>query len=86
MDDFINILRHHEGEEGNRINGSMKNICMHEGSLISSETTGSMVVELKDGDINIWATGSSLPCLSTYKPMWFVESNVFLKKKIQIKQ
>lgn len=81
VDDFKNILRHHEKEEGNRLNGSMKNICMHDGSLISSETTGSMIVELINGEINIWATGSSLPCLSTYKPMWFVDSDVFFKEE-----
>ncbi|SHF19117.1 peptidase U34 [Caloramator proteoclasticus] len=81
VDDFKSILRHHEKEDGNRLNGSMKNICMHDGSLISSETTGSMIVELINGEINILATGSSLPCLSTYKPMWFVDSDVFFKEE-----
>jgi len=52
----------------------MKNICMHSKSIISSETTGSLVVELIDGEINIFATGSSLPCLSIYKPLWFVKN------------
>ncbi|SKA75543.1 Dipeptidase [Caloramator quimbayensis] len=80
VEDFKNILRHHEGE-GSIFNGSMKNICMHQKSIVSSETTGSMIVELINGEINIWATGSSLPCLSTYKPLWFVESDSFFYEK-----
>lgn len=80
VEDFKTILRHHETFEGNILNGSMMNICMHESSFISSETTGSMIVELINGEINIWATGSSLPCLSTYKPMWFVDSDVFFRE------
>lgn len=81
VEDFKSILRHHETCKGNILNGSMKNICMHYGSLISSETTGSMIVELINGEINIWATGSSLPCLSTYKPLWFINSDVFFKEE-----
>ncbi|MDO6354309.1 hypothetical protein Q3V94_04325 [Caloramator sp. CAR-1] len=78
VEDLFEILRYHTDLNSKNIfNGSMKNICMHEKSMISSETTGSMVVELIDGQINIWATGSSLPCLSTYKPLWFIDSDVF---------
>ncbi|KRQ86911.1 Peptidase family C69 [Caloramator mitchellensis] len=76
--DFMNILRHHEKDGCNPFNGSMRNVCMHQKSIISSETTGSMIVELKEGQINIWATGTSLPCLSSYKPLWFVDSDVFI--------
>lgn len=81
VDDFKSILRYHEGNNINMFNGSMKSICMHQKNLISSETTGSMIVELIDEQINIWATGSSLPCLSTYKPLWFVESDSFFYEK-----
>jgi hypothetical protein len=66
------ILRDHEFE---RIPGSMKNICMHAGrGLISSQTTGSMVVVLGD-NIEVWTTNSSAPCLSIYKPVWLARNS-----------
>jgi len=75
VEDFKAILRnHHNLNSKNILYGSMKNICMHSKSIISSETTGSLVVELIDGEINIFAPGSSLPCLSIYKPLWFVKN------------
>jgi len=52
--------------------GSMQCVCMHAGGgLITSQTTGSLIVRLKDESIDIWATGSSLPCISVFKPIWF---------------
>ncbi|AEH51712.1 C69 family dipeptidase [Pseudothermotoga thermarum] len=84
IEDFMKILCHHYNLKSlNFFNGSMKNICMHHGSLISSETTGSMIVELKDGNIEIWATGSPLPCLSVYKPIWFVGKELLWKEEEQ---
>lgn len=72
--DMKAVLRSHGGKadvEDFR-NGSMECVCMHAGGgLITSQTTGSFVVQLKDGEINIWATGSSIPCLSVFKPLWF---------------
>jgi hypothetical protein len=62
------ILRDHGGS---RLFGSMKNICMHAGTgLVSSQTTGSMVVVLGE-KIEVWLTNTSAPCLSFYKPVWF---------------
>jgi hypothetical protein len=73
--DAKEILRMHcdeiDGIEFNK--GSMKSVCMHAGGLVSGQTTGSMIVELLNNNISIWATGTSLPCISTYKPMWFIE-------------
>lgn len=75
IEDFKSILRYHYNlNSKNFLYGSMKNICMHSKSIISSETTGSLIVELIDGKINIFATGNSLPCLSVYKPLWFVDN------------
>jgi len=52
--------------------GSMECLCMHAGGgLITSQTTGSLIVQLKNGEVNAWATGSSLPCVSVFKPIWF---------------
>ena len=44
---------------------------MHSWSLISSETTGSSVVKLKDGIIKVYATLSPRPCSSIFKPLAF---------------
>ncbi|WP_126993438.1 hypothetical protein [Thermosipho globiformans] len=67
---MIDILRIHTDSK-NFINGSLKSICMHSGSLISSETTGSFVVKLKDRIIRIYATLSPRPCSSIFKPLAF---------------
>lgn len=72
--DMVNILRIHTDSK-NIINGSLKSICMHSWSLVSSETTGSFVVKLKDGEIKIYATLSPRPCSSIFKPLAF---NAFL--------
>ncbi|WP_214079564.1 carcinine hydrolase/isopenicillin-N N-acyltransferase family protein [Mesotoga sp.] len=62
------ILRDHENSKHL---GSMRNICMHAGaSLVSSQTTSSMVVVLGEKP-EIWITNSSVPCLSVFKPVWF---------------
>lgn len=71
------LLRSHGGnaEVENFRTGSMSCICMHAGGgPITSQTTGSFIVRLKEGRIDIWATGSSIPCLSVFKPIWFVKS------------
>lgn len=68
------VLRSHGSRHdvGGFRTGSMECVCMHAGGgLITSQTTGSLIVQLKDGRINIWATGSSLPCISVFKPIWF---------------
>lgn len=72
---MMDILRLHDEKHENPFRrGSMKDICMHGGGIVSSQTTGSVVVELKGGDIKVWATGSSLPCMSVFKPMWFTKN------------
>jgi dipeptidase len=47
-------------------------VCAHAsfGPVRSSQSVGSMVSHLtKDGDTH-WLTGTSAPCLSTFKPVW----------------
>jgi len=69
------ILRSHCNDKvGNFRSGSMKSICMHGGGVISSQTTGSMIAQLRSGSITLWCTNTSLPCLSLYKPYWFIEN------------
>lgn len=74
VEDMKEILRSHgirKDVAGFRT-GSMECICMHAGGgLITSQTTGSFVVRLKNGEVDIWATGSSIPCISVFKPIWF---------------
>lgn len=53
-------------------------ICMHATGLLNpSQTTGSMVVELRsDKPSTIWLTGTSSPCLSVYKPFFIGTSTL----------
>lgn len=53
--------------------GDMGNICLHaQGLLTPSQTTGSMVAELRgNAPSTVWLTGSSAPCLSVFKPFYF---------------
>lgn len=73
---MMEILRQHDDKNKKPPfeRGSMNDICMHAGGIISSQTTGSMAAELKDGKITIFATGSSLPCVSIFKPLWFTKT------------
>ena len=42
------------------------------GPINRSQTTGSMVAEIRKGEPpTIWLTGTSMPCLSIYKPYFF---------------
>jgi dipeptidase len=47
-------------------------VCMHAGfgPIRIDQTAGSLVVELENGQITAWATGTSLPCVSIFKPLW----------------
>lgn len=64
---FIGILRTHMGgaKEGFAEVGS---ICMHAGGLVGDNTTASYVAEIDGHNSMYFATGSSMPCLSIYKP------------------
>ncbi len=71
--DAINILRSHAGEEDfEPRHGAMNSVCLHAtGLLTPSQTTGSMVAELRPAPHSpIWATGSAAPCLSMFKPFF----------------
>lgn len=71
---LINALRTHapkvSGHEFSR--GSVGSVCMHAGSRIGDQTTGSFVAVLREGaPMTIWATGASVPCISAFKPVFF---------------
>jgi len=52
--------------------GHVGSICMHAGGLIGDHTTGSLVASLRpDKPITLWSTGSSTPCISAFKPVFW---------------
>ena len=51
--------------------GSVSSVCMHYGGLVGDHTTASMVVSLEKDRTVVWSTGSSLPCVSLFKPWLF---------------
>jgi dipeptidase len=68
------VLRDHGGEmtlpRYSRHAGAMSAPCMHAGGwLVGSQTTGSMVSELRPTDTTHWATGTAAPCLSVFRPV-----------------
>ncbi|MDF5690633.1 C69 family dipeptidase [Aquirufa aurantiipilula] len=82
--DAFQILRSHKIQEDfEPCQGDMGNICLHaQGLLTPSQTTGSMVAELRENaQSTVWLTGSSAPCLSVFKPFYFrtnaLNANVF---------
>ena len=73
-EELFAILRNHaEGFSGCEFKrGSVGSICMHAGGLIGDHTTGSLVAVLrKDKPITLWSTGSSTPCISAFKPVFW---------------
>jgi len=72
--ELMNILRNHnENIEGNEFNHcSIASVCMHAGGLIGDHTTGSLVAVLRpEKPITLWTTGSSTPCISAFKPVFW---------------
>ncbi len=63
----------HDSKAFSPDSSSMASVCLHaKGIATPSQTTGSMVAELrKDGRHTVWLTGSSAPCLSLFKPFYF---------------
>lgn len=72
LEEYFDILRQHiVSQESAIAKGSVKSVCMHAGGLIGDHTTCSMVSIVKDTFISVWITGSSTPCLSIFKPIYF---------------
>lgn len=74
--DFMAFLRQHPTAKDGKwrpdqaISGA--DVCMHAGygPIRIDQTVGSMVVELVEEKVTVWATGTSAPCLSIFKPFW----------------
>ena len=76
--DFISALKtHDEGAANPFARGSVSSACMHYGGMVGDHTTASIVVDLDSpapsGSVRtlIWATGTSCPCVSLFKPWIF---------------
>ncbi len=67
-------LRRHYPKDDNRVftHGSVRSVCMHAGGLVGDHSTGSLVAVLRRSNPStLWCTGSSTPCISTFKPVFF---------------
>ncbi len=74
VETMLGTLRHHAHEDFDPQTASLFNmeVCMHAGfgPIRASQSTASMVVYLDGSTPIIFATGTSAPCTSIFKPMW----------------
>ena len=71
METCLTALRSHDRGSDPFVRGSVSSACMHFGGMVGDHTTASMIVELAPDKTVVWATGSSLPCVSLFKPWLF---------------
>lgn len=67
----IRLMQTHALAPGVRgvVNGGLNSLCVHDGGFVSDvQTTAAWVSLLRSSGDSHWATGTSLPCLSLYKP------------------
>ena len=68
----MTALRSHDRGVGNPfVKGTVSSACMHFGGMVGDHTTASMVVSLEKNRTVVWTTGTSLPCVSLFKPWLF---------------
>jgi secernin len=70
---MMSTLRHHNDENFDPQSGITEvDVCMHAGfgPIRVSQSTASMVVYLDKGSPVVFATGTSSPCTSIFKPIW----------------
>ena len=79
---MMSILRDHnikptKIDNWNPSKGSMKSPCLHYKSFITpSQSTGSLISHLKEDYQIHYATGTSAPCTSIYKPIFFPKTTL----------
>lgn len=72
--ELMAILRDHgavgRGPRWNKSNGGLHAPCVHGGGMFaSSQTTASLVAKLTSNGSELWATATSSPCVSLFKPV-----------------
>ena len=70
---LFSLLRHHRKGFPSPRSLTNANVCMHAGfgPIRGSQTTGSLVARINANGITLWVTGTSAPCTSVFKPVWF---------------
>ena len=48
--------------------GSIRSVCMHNGTESAAQSTASMMIVMDGGSPVAWISGGAMPCLSLYKP------------------
>ena len=77
LKDMFDILRQHADETDPLCKAGVGSPCMHYGGMVGDHTTQSMAVEYRaDGQIVVWVTGRSLPCVSLFKPLFLANDLV----------
>jgi dipeptidase len=72
VSDAAAALRTHDESVNNPFTkGSVASCCMHYGGAVGDQTTASMIVGLGGGVPTVYLTGTSLPCVSLFKPYRF---------------
>lgn len=80
VQNLMSALRQHAPGAEPFLKGCVSSPCMHFGGLVGDHTTASMAADLRSDRTVIWATGSSCPCISLYKPYIFgAEPNEAMK-------
>jgi len=67
---FAALRQHRIRPERPLCRADVASVCMHAGGAVGDHTTASMAVELGE-KTTVWLTGSSLPCVSLFKPWEF---------------
>ncbi len=70
--DMVTLLSDHGaglGPSWSLLNGTLAAPCVHAGGLATaSQTTASWIADLRGG-VDVWATGTSAPCMSLFLPL-----------------
>jgi dipeptidase len=80
IESMMKALRHHNDENFDPQNGiAAVDVCMHAsfGPVRFSQSTASLVAYLDEDRPIIFATGTSAPCTSIFKPLWLDSASLF---------